>query len=133
MYTDSVESVIHSCTFTENTAGGYGGVMYASSKSIVKMYNTVATDNAAGNGGFLYETTTGTTVTMAGLTVSRNPATVGGPIIWGNSTGAVLNIDKEKLLSLLYKKKPIKEEEKSNEVQDSNQKETPEEIKKEEN
>ena len=44
-----------------------------------------------------------------------------------------INIDKEKLLNLLYKKKPIKEEEKSNEVQESNQKETPEEIKKEEN
>ncbi len=100
MYTNSVESVIHSCTFSENTAGGYGGVMYASNKSIVKMYNTVATDNEAGNGGFLYQTTTGTTITMAGLTVSGNTATVGGPIIWGNSNGAVLNIDKEKYFDI---------------------------------
>ena len=94
MYTDTVESIIHSCTFSENVSGKYGGVMYASNKSIVKMYNTIATDNEAANGGFLYETTTGTTITMAGLTVSGNTATVGGPIIWGNSTGAVLNLDK---------------------------------------
>ncbi len=100
MYTDTTESIIHSCTFSENVSGKYGGVMYASNKSIVKMYNTVATDNEAANGGFLYQTTTGTTITVAGLTVSGNTATEGGPIIWGNSKGAVLNIDKEKYFDI---------------------------------
>lgn len=96
MYTDTVESIIHSCTFSENTSANFGGAMYASGKSVLQMYNTIATDNSAGHGGFLYETTTATTVTIAGLTVSGNTATVGGPIIWGNLKASVLNIDKEK-------------------------------------
>ncbi len=102
MYTDTAESILHSCTFTENTSGNYGGVMYASGKAVLQMYNTIATGNNAGHGGFLYETTTGTTITMAGLTVSGNTATTGGSIIWGNSTGAVLNIDKSQYFDVDY-------------------------------
>ena len=102
MYTNGAESTIHSCTFKENVSGNYGGVMYASNKSIVNMYNITAIDNKAGHGGFFYETTTGTTITLAGLTVSGNTATVGGSIIWGNSTGAVLNIDKSQYFDADY-------------------------------
>ena len=93
LYTDTAEVLVHSCTFTENNAA-YGGAIYASNKAIAKLYNLTATGNTATRGGFLYETTTGTTLTLVGLTVSGNTAADGGPIIWGNSTGAVLYIDK---------------------------------------
>jgi|GEM_PF-942122 len=99
LYTDTGEFILHSCTFTENE-GAYGGAIYASSKSIAKIYNIIATDNKALKGGFLYHTTTGTTIDLVGVTVSGNTATDGGPIIWGNSTGAVLNIDKSKFTDL---------------------------------
>ncbi len=92
LYTDGAESLLHTCTFTGNT-GVFGGAIYASNASIAEMYNITATGNASDKGGFLYETTTGTTVTMSGVTVSGNTASVGGPIIWGNSVGAVLNIN----------------------------------------
>ncbi len=93
LYTDTAEVLIHSCTFIQNSAA-YGGAIYASNKAIAKLYNLTATGNTATRGGFLYETTTGTTLTLVGLTVSGNTAADGGPIIWGNSTGAVLYIDK---------------------------------------
>ncbi len=93
LYTNEGEVIVHSCTFTGNN-GGSGGAVYASNKAIATFYNTTATDNTATKGGAFYFTTTGTTITMVGLTVSGNTATEGGLIIWGNSTGAKLYIDK---------------------------------------
>ena len=89
------ETVFHTCTFTGNSAELGGGV-YATGGSAVNVYSTTGTDNSADKGGFLYITTTGTVFTLAGAEVSGNSASVGGPIIWGNSNGAVLNIDKAK-------------------------------------
>ena len=49
----------------------------------------------------MYETTTGTVITLGGITVYGNTATEGGPIIWGNSAGAKLYIDKSKYVDIL--------------------------------
>ncbi len=94
IYTGGGEVIISGCEFESNKSGANGGVAYISNKSIVKMYNNTARNNSAVKGGFLYETTTGTTVTIKDITVSKNSATDGGSFIWGNSTGAVLYIDK---------------------------------------
>ena len=99
LYTNTGEVLLHSCNFTENS-GDYGGALYASNKAIVTVYNITATNNSALKGGFLYETTTGTTLTLVGATISGNTATDGGPIIWGNSVGAVLNLDKSQFVDL---------------------------------
>ncbi len=94
IYTDAVNSLLHSCVFLDNTSDNYGGGIYVSNKSILDIYNSSAKGNKAFRGGFLYETTTGTTVTLNGISVSSNYATDGGPIIWGNSAGAKLLINK---------------------------------------
>ncbi|MBQ9161801.1 MAG: hypothetical protein IJX74_00855 [Clostridia bacterium] len=96
IYTAGSQSVLHTCTFDSNVADGAGGALYISNKSLVDMYNITATDNSADKGGFMYETTSGTVVKLVGLTVSGNTATTGGPIIWGNTVNAKLNIDKSK-------------------------------------
>lgn len=99
IYTGGEKVLLHSCTYRENQAAT-GGALYMSSKSNVEMYKNVAIGNSATKGGFMYETTTGTTVLISDLTVSGNTATDGGPIIWGNSTGAVLNINKNNYTDL---------------------------------
>ncbi len=91
---DTLKTVLHSCTFKSNTAGAFGGAVWISGKGQVDMYNTVASDNVGGSGGFLYVTTAGTILTIVGLTVSGNEDTNGGPIIWGNTANAKLFIDK---------------------------------------
>ena len=97
LYTGGTEVVMHSCSFTGNSAvGTFGGAIYASNMSIAKLYSVTAKNNSAGKGGFLYETTTGTVIDIADATLSGNTATDGGSVIWGNSAGAVLNIDKSK-------------------------------------
>ncbi len=97
LYFGSAEknNLVHSCTFTDNS-GYYGGAIYATGKAQGSFYNITATNNSAQRGGFFYETTTGTTFNIASLTVSGNTDVEGAPIIWGNSFGAVLNIDKSK-------------------------------------
>lgn len=100
-YTGGTNTVVHSCTF-KNNSGDYGGAVYASNKSLMDMYNNKATGNSANKGGFLYQTTTGTTINLVGITLSGNTAITGGPIIWGNSTGAVLNIDKAQYVDRDY-------------------------------
>lgn len=94
VYTGAVETIIHSCTFTQNSSSGLGGGIFVSGKSNLKLYNTTAIENNASKGGFMYETTAGTIVTISGLTVSGNTAAVGGPIIWGNTANAKLFINK---------------------------------------
>ena len=95
IYTSGGEVTVHSCTFTNNTTYGYGGAMLISGSSIAKLYNIKAVGNTAGKGGVAYITTSGTVVDIVGLTVSGNTATNGGPIIWGNTANAKLNINKE--------------------------------------
>ena len=93
VYTGESETLMQDCTFTANVAGSYGGAVYASNKSILAMYNTIAERNQAGSGGVLYETTTGTDVTLNGLTVSGNTADE-GPIIFGNTNKSTLHLNK---------------------------------------
>ena len=90
---EGIKTLLHSCTFKNNSADNGGGA-YISGKSIVEIYNVTAEANTALKGGFLYVTTTGTAVTLNGASVSGNTASAGGPIIWGNSTGAALYINK---------------------------------------
>lgn len=100
IYTEnSEENIIHSCKFDSNTAENIGGGMYVSGESLVKMYDLTATQNNAVNGGFMYLTKAGTVVDLSGLTVSGNTAD-GGPIIWGNTKNAILNIDKSNYTDL---------------------------------
>ncbi len=93
-YSDSVNSLLHSCVLLDNTSGNYGGGIYISNSCLLDIYNSSAKGNKAYRGGFLYETTTGTVVTLNGISLSGNTASDGGPIIWGNSTGAKLLINK---------------------------------------
>ena len=96
IYNGGSNALIQNCSFQENVAENTGGAFYVSNKSQVSMYDITATANTAAKGGFMYETTSGTVVTLAGLTVSGNTATDGGPIIWGNTANAKLIIDKSK-------------------------------------
>ncbi len=100
VYTKANETLLHSCSFTENTADNYGGAMYASNASIVKALNITATSNSAYRGGFLYETTTDTTVTLNGLSVSGNTASDAGPIIYGNTTKSILYLNKTNYIDM---------------------------------
>ncbi|MBR2461098.1 MAG: hypothetical protein IKB34_07720 [Clostridia bacterium] len=100
IYTGAVETIIHSCTFVDNLSYGLGGGIFVSNKSDLKLYNITAINNSASKGGFLYATTTGTLITISGMTVSGNTASVGGPIIWGNSAGAKLSINKANYIDL---------------------------------
>lgn len=94
-YTDGKQMTLQDCSLINNTAGSFGGAVYASGSSLLDLYDVTATENTADKGGFLYETTTGTVVTLGGIALSGNTATE-APIIWGNSAGAVLKIDKSK-------------------------------------
>ncbi len=98
--TGSSEATLKRCEFQGNTAASYGGGAYFTGAGVVTMYSSKAVGNSAKNGGFLYITMTGTTVTVAGLVVSGNTATAKGPIIYGNTTNATLNIDKGKYRDL---------------------------------
>ncbi len=101
-YSKETPSLLHSCVLLDNTSGNFGGGIYISNASLLDIYNLSAKGNGAYRGGFLYETTTGTIVTISGLTVSGNTASDGGPIIWGNSTGAKLYINKDNYLDVDY-------------------------------
>ena len=100
IYSNLADIMLHGCEFEDNTAGGFGGAIHTSTKSLITMYGITAKNNTAGNGGFLYETPAGTVVKIAGLTVSGNTATVGGPIIWGNTLNAKLYMDTSKYTDL---------------------------------
>ncbi|MBR5271580.1 MAG: hypothetical protein IKV64_05275, partial [Clostridia bacterium] len=88
------EALLHSCTFNNNEALTYGGAVYLNNEGILNLYNTEAVGNKADKGGFLYETTTGTEATIRNLIVEGNSATTDGDIIFGNTYGATLYIDK---------------------------------------
>ena len=94
-YTGASETVVHSCTFNDNTAAAYGGAMQVSNASLLKVFNSAASGNSASNGGAVYLTTTATAVTLNGFTVSQNTASAAGPIIFGNTAKATLNINKQ--------------------------------------
>lgn len=100
LYTGGTESLLHSCTFIDNTSSGLGGALLISGKSIANIYNLTAINNTAGKGGALYETSAGTVVSISGMTVSGNTATTGGPIIWGNTANAKLFINKSNYADL---------------------------------
>lgn len=100
IYTDAVTSLLHSCVFLENKATSYGGAIYVSKASILEAYNTSAKGNSGEKGGFMYETTTGTTVTLNGLIVSGNTSVSGGPIIWGNTVNSTLYINKSNYIDV---------------------------------
>lgn len=101
-YNTKTKVVLHSCSFTSNIADGSGGAIYASKASVIDLYNTTAKQNSAKKGGFLYHTTTNTTINLSALVLQGNTASEGGPIIWGNSTGAILNLDKGLIHDLDY-------------------------------
>ena len=100
IYTNTTDAKFYDCEFIGNTANNYGGGIHTTTKSQVHLYNIIAKNNSAPYGGFMYETLSGTVVTIAGLTVSGNTATTGGPIIWGNTANAKLYIDKSKYVDL---------------------------------
>jgi len=93
-YSDGQQMILQDVVLQNNIADSYGGAVYASGAALLDLYNVTAIDNSAAKGGFLYETTTGTVVTLSGITVGGNTATE-APIIWGNSEGAVLKIHKQ--------------------------------------
>lgn len=101
MFTNGAEVVLYNVTLENNNTTELGTI-YISGKSFVNAYNLTATGNTAQKGAFLYVTTTGTVLNLKGATVSGNTASVGGPIIWGNSTGAKLFIDKTGYTDLDY-------------------------------
>ena len=94
IYTEGEKVTLHTVKYNGNEAGEYGGAIHISNASLSDMYNITAKENKAKYGGFMYETVIGTVVNLNGLTVSGNTATEGGPIIWGNTYNAKLNINK---------------------------------------
>lgn len=99
IYNGGKTVLLHTVRLEANSAEGYGTV-YVSNRSDVKIYNVTATGNTAKRGGFLYATTSGTAVTLKGITVGANDALEGGSIIWGNSSGTTLYIDKDSYTDL---------------------------------
>ncbi|MBE6623800.1 MAG: hypothetical protein E7621_06435 [Ruminococcaceae bacterium] len=93
-FSNLTEALLHSCIFNNNVAGTYGGAIYLSNEGIINLYNSEAVGNKADKGGFFYETTTGTEATIRNLVVENNSAVTDGDIIYGNSYGATLYIDK---------------------------------------
>ena len=98
--TDGTKTLTHSCTFIGNKSTEFGGAVYVANGSELVMYDTVAKNNSSPKGGMLYETVIGTVVTLNGVTVSGNTASEGGPIIWGNTFNATLNINKNNFTDL---------------------------------
>ncbi len=94
IYTSGTKVTLNQCTLNNNTSSGLGGAILCSGKSLLDMFDVNATGNTASKGGFMYETAAGTVVTVSGLTVSKNTASSGGPIIWGNTLNAKLLINK---------------------------------------
>lgn len=93
-YTSGGQAEVYNTTFRDNASSGNGGALYVSGESLLGLYGITATGNQAGKGGFMYETTTDTVATLNGVTLSGNTATE-APVIWGNSAGAVLKINKQ--------------------------------------
>jgi len=98
-YTDGGKVILQDCLIKDTSCTGYG-VIYASNGSLLDIYNCRLENNTASIGGVMYITTTGTVVNVKGMTLSGNTATTSAPIIHGNSTGAVLNLDKAAYVDL---------------------------------
>ena len=94
VYTSGTKVTLNRCTLSGNTSNGLGGGILVSGSSLLDLYDVTGTNNSASKGGLMYATTSGTVVTVNGLTVGGNTANVGGPIIWGNSANAKLYINK---------------------------------------
>ena len=92
-YTAGTNVLVQDSTFHANEAVNYGGAVYVSNESLLSLFDITATGNTALQGGFMYETTANTQVTLNGATVSGNAADA-GPIIYGNSAKAILNLNK---------------------------------------
>lgn len=93
IYTSGTETLVHSNTFRNNSAGNFGGAMQISGTSLVDVYNTIANGNSAKYGGFMYITKAGTVVNLGAVILGDNTAT-SGSVIYGNTLNATLNIDK---------------------------------------
>ncbi len=93
--TDRTKVIFSGCKFISNKAVKNGGAAYIASGSIAELYGITATKNSASYGAVLYETSSSTDVTVDGLTVSGNNAGKDGYIIYGNSSRAVLRINKK--------------------------------------
>lgn len=96
-YTYDAGVLIQDCAFLNNVCNGFGGAMHISGRTQLTLYDITATGNSATHGGFMYETTAGTVVTLVSLNVQGNTASTGGPVIWGNTLNAKLYIDKSKV------------------------------------
>lgn len=92
-YTGSTEkSYVVNSLFKNNESPNYGGAIYISQATLLGLEDVEFVGNSALNGGVMYITTTGTTVDIAGITVNNNSATA-GPIVYGNTTKAIVNYD----------------------------------------
>ena len=93
-YTGGTPVLLRDCVLTGNTAEKYGGGAYVSSVSDVTLCDIAARSNSALQGGFLYETTASTQVTLNGATIAGNSAAEAGPIVYGNANSATLCLNK---------------------------------------
>lgn len=100
IYTGGTPTELRNVTFETNSANNYGGALYTSEKSSVSAADLIVRDNRAKQGGFLYETTSGTEFTLYSVTVDGNTATDKGPIIYGNTNNATLFINKTQYTDL---------------------------------
>ncbi len=95
IYSGKSETVIQDCTFSKNSAGKSGGAIYISKSKSVKLYKNKMTANNASTGGAICMNSSTPTVTVNGLTVSKNTAKK-GKIIYGKSAKTTLKINKAK-------------------------------------
>ncbi len=90
----SVNLNLDDCVLSQNISNNYGGGIYASGKGTTVIRNIKANQNSAPKGGFLYLTTSGTTVKIISGEALDNIATEtdGGSTIWTNSASVTLQI-----------------------------------------
>lgn len=92
---ESASANITNVSLSQNIANQYGGAIYASGASNTIIDNVIATANSGSSGGFLYITTSNTSLIIKQGEAYDNIATGGeskGSCIWGNSAKAILKI-----------------------------------------
>lgn len=96
----TVNSTNFNSNVTQNKSNAFGGVSYITGASTVIYKDILAFSNIAYRGGVFYITTTGTNVSIDGLTVQDNQAYDNGSIIWGNTNASILNINRDNYIDL---------------------------------
>lgn len=93
---DAGNAVLQNCKFTGNAATQYGGAIAIQNGTAMQIYDAETSENTAGKyGGFLYAGSTGTTATINGITSSGNTGTKGKTVYSGENP--VISVNKDRV------------------------------------